>query len=434
MNQRSDRHYEFGPFRLDVAERMLLREGEAIPLQPKAFDLLHVLVEHHGHLLEKDELLKIVWPDAIVEEVNLANNISVLRKALGEDGNGQRFIETVPRRGYRFVAGVRQIQHATVEEEPPIAIPGAEPLSPTMPPAAPARSGQWRRLALALTGRETAIIAILALLLLAAAWFFLNRISTPALAEREPLLLADFENKTGEDIWDGTLKQALAIALEQSPYMNIFPEARARSTMRLMNRSVDEPITPAVGREICQRRNVRALLVGTIAKLERSYTVTLEATDAQSGETLARTMEQATGRDEVVSALGRAANDLRERLGESLASLRKYDAPLIEATTSSLEALKAFSTGARASNNGRTAESYAFYRRAIELDEHFASARASLGGRLIADGAASEGVEHLEKAWRLSEKVSERERLRINCERYFDVTGELDKVSEEALI
>src|SRR5262245_25418639 len=108
MSQQPNHIYEFGSFRLDVAERMLLREGEAIPLQLKAFDLLHVLVEHHGHLLEKDELLNVVWPDTIVEEVNLANNISVLRKALGEDGNGQRFIETVPRRGYRFVFGVRQ--------------------------------------------------------------------------------------------------------------------------------------------------------------------------------------------------------------------------------------------------------------------------------------------------------------------------------------
>src|SRR5262245_28702047 len=168
MSQQPNHIYEFGSFHLDVAERMLMRDGEAIPLQLKAFDLLHVLVQHHGHLLEKDELLKVVWPDTIVEEVNLANNISVLRKALGEDGNGQRFIETVPRRGYRFVAGVRQIQHAWVEEEPPIATPVAEPPSPTTPPAAPEQSGQWRRLLRALAGREAAIIAIAALLLLAA--------------------------------------------------------------------------------------------------------------------------------------------------------------------------------------------------------------------------------------------------------------------------
>ncbi len=116
MNHQPNHIYEFGPFRLDVAERMLLRDGAAIPLQPKAFDLLLVLVTHHGHLLEKDELLKAVWPDTVVEEVNLANNISILRKALGEGGNGQQFIETVPRRGYRFVAPVREEQEGTMEQ------------------------------------------------------------------------------------------------------------------------------------------------------------------------------------------------------------------------------------------------------------------------------------------------------------------------------
>jgi eukaryotic-like serine/threonine-protein kinase len=225
MSHQPDPIYEFGPFRLDVAERMLLRGGEAIPLQQKAFDLLHILVEYHGHLLEKDEVLKVVWPDTIVEEVKLANNISVLRKALGEDGNGQRFIETVPRRGYRFVAGVRQIQQATVKEDPPIAMPVAAPLSPTMPRAVPERSGQWRRLALALASSGTIIIALVA-------WFYFNR--SPVLTENDTILLADFENKTGEEIFDKTLKVGLAIQLQQSPFLNLFPEARVRHALTIM--------------------------------------------------------------------------------------------------------------------------------------------------------------------------------------------------------
>jgi DNA-binding winged helix-turn-helix (wHTH) protein len=134
MNLQPNRIYEFGPFRLDVAERMLLRDGEAIPLQPKAFDLLLVLVEHHGHLLEKDELLKTVWPDTIVEEVNLANNVSILRKALGEGSDGQQFIETVPRRGYRFVAPVVR------QEEPVVAAAREQPArgASRWPPQRPA--------------------------------------------------------------------------------------------------------------------------------------------------------------------------------------------------------------------------------------------------------------------------------------------------------
>ena len=225
--------------------------------------------------------------------------------------------------------------------------------------------------------RTVAVIAIVAILLLtAAAYFFFNRKTAPAFAEREPILLTDFENKTGEEIWDGTLKQALAVALEQSPYMNIFPEERARDTMKLMNRSVDDPITRAAGREICQRRNVRALLVGTIAKLERSYTVTLEATNAQSGERIALTLEQAAGRDDVVNALGRAATGLRGKLGESLASLQKYDVPLEEATTSSLEALKAYSLGRERHYKGDYSEAIPLIKRAIELDPNFARAYA----------------------------------------------------------
>jgi serine/threonine protein kinase/predicted Zn-dependent protease len=279
-------------------------------------------------------------------------------------------------------------------------------------------------------------LAIAALIVIAAvaAFFYFNRKATPAFTEREPLLLADFENKTGEDIWDGTLKQALAVALEQSPYMNIFPEERARDTLRLMNRSVDEAITRATGREICQRRNVRAMLVGTITKLERSYTLTLEATNAQSGETIARALEQAAGRDDVVKALERAAKELRGKLGESLATLQKYDVPLEEATTSSLEALKAYSTGVSMIRKGRFAEGVSFYKRAIELDDQFASARRALGARLVSEDSISEGVRQIEKAWQGRDRVSERERFAITALYYRSVTGELDKAIETRLV
>jgi DNA-binding winged helix-turn-helix (wHTH) protein/TolB-like protein len=164
MNHQPKHIYEFGPFRLDVAERMLLRDGEAIPLQPKAFDLLLVLVEHHGHLLEKDELLQAVWPDTIVEEVNLANNVSVLRKALGEDGNGQRFIETVPRRGYRFVAPVREAQAGTVE--PGVAEIAQAPVVQQEAPVAAATGEQPVQSASRWAKRRPALVVPLAVLLL----------------------------------------------------------------------------------------------------------------------------------------------------------------------------------------------------------------------------------------------------------------------------
>src|SRR5262245_13929840 len=335
MGHQPDPIYEFGPFRLDVAERMLLRDGETIPLQPKAFDLLHVLVEHHGHLLEKDELLKVIWPDTIVEEVNLANNISVLRKVLGEDGNGQRFIETVPRRGYRIVAGVREMQHATVEEEPPIAKPVAEPLSPTMSPAVPERSGQWPRLALALAGIGTMIIAI-------GAWIYFNR--APVLTEKDTILLADFENKTGEEIFDDKmLKLGLAIQLQQTSFLNLFPEARVRHELTLMRRSPNERVTAEIAREICQRQNLKAFIAGSLAPLGSHYVITLEAVNGQNGESLASEQAQAESKEQVLDAISQAARRLRERLGESLVSIQHYDRPLYEGTKASLQAFKAYS-------------------------------------------------------------------------------------------
>ncbi len=279
--------------------------------------------------------------------------------------------------------------------------------------------------------RALPVMALLALALIAVAGYVLfNRKVTPALAEREPLLLTDFENKTGEDIWDGTLKQALAVALEQSPYMNIFPEERARDTLRLMNRSVDEPITRATGREICQRRNVRALLVGTITKLERSYTVTLEATNAQSGETIARTLETAEGKDKVVEALGRAAKDLRGKLGESLATLQKYDKPLLEMTTSSLDALKAYSEGRERIRKGRLEEQIPFYQRAIELDPRFAVAWLSLGSGHFDIGNPSMGLKFVGQAYQMRDRTSEREKLQIASFYFRENVGDLNKVNE----
>ena len=296
--------------------------------------------------------------------------------------------------------------------------------------SSPNKRAAWHALA-ARKMRALPVIALLALALIVVAGYVLfNRKATPALAEREPLLLTDFENKTGEEIWDGTLKQALAVALEQSPYMNIFPEERARDTLRLMNRSVDEPITRATGREICQRRNVRALLIGTIAKLERSYTVTLEATNAQSGETMARTLETAEGKDKVVEALGRAAKDLREKLGESLATLQKFDKPLEEATTSSLEALQAFSTAFSFVKKARHDQAILHYKRALELDDKFALAWAYLGFAYGNTNAFSKSLECAEKAYQLRDLATERERLIISASYHYNVSGDAGKMEE----
>jgi hypothetical protein len=176
------------------------------------------------------------------------------------------------------------------------------------------------------------------------------------LTDKDTILLADFENKTSDAVFDGALKQALAVHLGQSPFLNLFADEQVRETLRLMNRSPDERVTREVGREICQRQGLKAMLTGTIASLGRNYVLNLEAVNGQTGDVLAREQTEAEGKEQVLRKLGEAATKLREQLGESLSSIQKYDIPLRQVTTSSLEALKAYILGVEQVSNGRRIE------------------------------------------------------------------------------
>ena len=201
------------------------------------------------------------------------------------------------------------------------------------------------------------------------------------LTEEDYLVLSDFVNTTGDDVFDGALSQALAVKLEESPYLNVFPEERVRETLERMERSADERITRAVGREVCQRRGLKAMMTGEISSLGGSYVVNLNAVDCQSGDVLAREQVTAESKEAVLPALGKAVTRMRRELGESLASIERYDAPIEEATTTSLEALKAFSMGDRERARGGDDAAVPYFERAIELDPNFASAHAYLAHR-----------------------------------------------------
>jgi eukaryotic-like serine/threonine-protein kinase len=274
--------------------------------------------------------------------------------------------------------------------------------------------------------------AAIALIILAAAttYFFFGRelgLRQPALTNKDTILLADFVNSTGDAVFDGTLKQGLAVQLEQSPYLNIFPEERVRETLKLMERPQDEKITRAVGREICQRRGIKALLVGTIASLGRNYVITLEAINSESGETIARQQTEAEGKEQVIKALGQAATALREHMGESLASIRKFDAPIEQATTPSLEAFKDYTIGVESRRKGQYAQSVPALKRAIERDSQFALAYEQLGTSYRDLRNLALGNQYLERAYQLRDRVSERERLSISATFFRHITGELDK-------
>src|SRR5215813_6705446 len=276
------------------------------------------------------------------------------------------------------------------------------------------------------------LIAAVGIIILAAvaAYFYFGRgfsAARPALTDKDTILLADFVNTTGDAVFDGTLNQGLAAQLEQSPYLNIFPEERARETLRLMERSHDEKITREVGREICQRRGIKALLVGTIASLGRNYVITLEAVNSQSGEAIAHQQIEAEGKEQVLRALGRASTAMREKLGESLASIRKFDVPIEQATTPSLEAFKDFAVGVELWRRGQYAQSVPPLSRAIERDSEFALAYVRLGISYRDLRKLALGNQHLVRAYQLRNRVSERERLAISATFFRYITGELDK-------
>jgi eukaryotic-like serine/threonine-protein kinase len=253
-----------------------------------------------------------------------------------------------------------------------------------------------------------------------------------ALTSRDPLVVADFENRTGEPLFDGALKVALAVALEQSPFLSIYPEARARDTLRLMQRSAEEPITRAIAREIAQREGLKALLAGSISRLGSNYALALEAIDAASGDVLAREQVETAGKEQVITSLGTAASRLREKLGESLASIQKFDTPLPRATTASLDALQAYALALEQGRAVPRLEAIPHLKRAIELDPTFALAYAALSSVYANNGQTLLAPPFSRKAFELRDRVSERERFFISWRYYSDAERSWDEALELA--
>ncbi|HVO61366.1 MAG TPA: protein kinase [Terriglobales bacterium] len=247
-----------------------------------------------------------------------------------------------------------------------------------------------------------------------------------AMTERDAILVTDFVNTTADPIFDGTLKKALAVDLEQSPYLNVIPEQKVQQTLKFMGRSPDQRVTSEIGREICQRNGIKALMTGSIAPLGNEYVLTLEAVNASSGDSLGRDQVQAKSKEQVLGALQEAASHVRRNLGESLASVQKYDKPLSEATTSSLEALKALTLGDVKHEANLELDALPYYLRAVELDPNFAMAYARLGAVYNNLGQAEESEKYRQKAFELRDRASEREKLYI-MSHYFGDSGQMEK-------
>ncbi len=341
-----------------------------------------------------------------------------------------------------------------VVAEDPVEVPAAEssqpsslPSSPPSSPSSSQRSGGSSGAVPASTSRtgvsarhepaapRSAVpawvwaVAGLVLVAIAAGGFYWRAHSAQTLTEKDSILLADFVNTTGDPVFDGTLKQALAVQLEQSPYLNIVPDQTIRKALQFMGRSADERVTGNVAREICEREHIKAMLSGSIATLGSQYVVALDATNCATGDSLAREQVTAATKEAVLPAVGKAASSLRGKLGESLASIQKFDTPVTEATTSSLEALKAYVAADEMRNGGGEAESIPLFLHAVELDPNFALAYARLAAIYSNVGEENRAVEFARKAFDLRERVSERERYYILSHYYFE-TGDIEKEKE----
>jgi eukaryotic-like serine/threonine-protein kinase len=308
------------------------------------------------------------------------------------------------------------------------------PASGSSPALAPSASSAVKVAEVPVAGRKLWKVlvpaAVVVAAIIAGTFYFRTRQTAHALTDKDTIVLADFANSTGDAVFDDTLKTALSVSLNQSPFLNVVSDNKVAATLKLMARPAGTKLTPDVARELCQRAGSKAYLAGSIASLGSQYVLGLKAVNCQSGDPLAEQQVTAASKEKVLDALGEAASKLRTQLGESLATVQKFDVPLSEATTSSLEALKALSLGVKARNEKGTAAALPYDQRAIELDPNFASGYMAVGIDYSNLGELGRASDYFTKAFQLREHASEREKLTITANYYQTVTGELDKAAQ----
>jgi len=271
---------------------------------------------------------------------------------------------------------------------------------------------------------------VLAAVLAAGGIYYRSRYQTKHLTDRDTIVLAEFANSTGDAIFDDTLKTALNVSLRQSPFLNVLADSEVEKTLQLMTRPASTKLTPEVARELCQRVGGKVYLAASIGNLGSEYVLGLKAVNCQNGDTLAQEQVTAASKEKVLDALGEAASKLRGELGESLVTVQKFDVPLLQATTSSLEALQAYSLGRKAYTEKGLAAALPYHQRATELDPNFSMGYWGLGNDYYSLGELGRASEYITKAFQLREHASERERLRITVGYYRFVTGQLDKAAQ----
>src|SRR5882757_8586050 len=404
-----------GVFELDKRSGELRKAGARIRLQIQPLKVLTALLEEPGEVVTREELKRRIWPENSFGDFDHAVNVAVakLRAALADSADTPRFIETLPRRGYRFIFPVNLPAEAHVR-------PMVASLALPLPTAAKPTRFPGRAVAAGMA----ALVAAGAF-----AWWFYSR-KPHLLTDKDTVVLADLTNTTGDPVFDGTLRQGLAVQLEQSPFLSLISDERIQQTLRLMGQPPDARLTPEIARQLCQRTDSAAVLDGSIAKLGNQYVLGIKAVNCANGDVLAEEQATADSKEHVLKTLADTSSKLRWRLGESLGTVKKFSAPVEQVTTPSLEALQAYSLGrTNLIDKEDHLAAVPLFQRAIDLDPNFAMAYASLGMAYF-ELSEKDRLAAFRKAYELRDGVSERERFYIEAHYHDYVTGDWEKARE----
>jgi DNA-binding winged helix-turn-helix (wHTH) protein/tetratricopeptide (TPR) repeat protein len=390
----------FGAFELDLRAGELHKKGLRVKLQEQPFRVLTLLIQRPGELVTREEFRSQIWPaDTFVDFDNSLNtSINKLRETLGDSAESPHFIETLPRRGYRFIAPVSS----------------SDRKAPTQ---------AWK-----------IVVAVVAVAALVAGGLFWRSRQARRLTEKDTIVLGDFTNSTGDTVFDGTLREGLSVQLEQSPFLSLVSAEGIHQTLRMMGQPANARLTPEVTHEVCQRTNSRAALDTSIALIGTRYDLILKAVNCANGDLLTSTEAQANDKSHVLDALSKAASELRSKLGESLSTVERYNTTLEQATTPSLEALQAYSLGMKMMAAEDNSAALALFQRATRLDPQFAMAYWAIGIDYALIGESTLAAENIARAFNLRGAVSEFERLNIEGDYYQFVTGDLTKAQRNYIL
>ena len=402
----------FGAFELDLKTGELCalepgQDGQKVLLQEQPFQVLRLLVNHGGEIVTREEIRRTLWPNDTNVDFDHSINVAVasIRRALGDSASQPRYIETVARRGYRLVVPVEFVQSSGdgLGQEPTQSSSRSIPF--------------WRWIA---------SVALL-LIVVSGGGFYWRWLHRPKLSAEDTIVLADINNQTSDPIFDDALNTALAVELQQTPFLNVLATDKVRGNLKLLNHPMDAKISPEIALQICNRTNSKAVVASSIADVGNRFRIELRGIDCRSGRTFAHSSQDATKRNEIVHALGVAGSHLRSRMGEPDASIQKFDKPLEEATSQSVEALQLLNQGYRHHFSFDRSAAITYYQRAIDIDPSFALAYAAVGARHSNLGEMKEAAAAEEKAYELRNRLTDQNRFAVES-LYFDLgTWDLEK-------